>query len=332
MNKSLLKKYLNHACNEQELEEVKLFLQQPESINLFNEVIDEAWQDMEDPELNLHAMVHYRGQLMQKLESGNEPVPEIYKPRPIRWLKYAAILMLPLVFLLYHISKNKAGISDKVAFIESSNPKGRRSIVTLSDGTIIYLGSNSKIRYPKTFSGTREMELSGEAFFKVKRDPERPFIVHTDKIQTKVLGTSFKIEAFQGNPIEVCVATGKVSVDRAADNAHKQNSKIAVLNPGDIVIWNEKTQKSTLAKVQPEELELWKDGVLTFNNQRLADVMVVLERYYNIKIRIPSNELSDYRINTTCSLNEPITKIMEIMGKAGGFKYKLERDQIIISN
>ncbi|WP_316817124.1 FecR family protein [Pedobacter nyackensis] len=332
MNKALLKKYLNHTCNDQELEEVKQFLQQPDSTSLFNEVIDEAWQEMEAPELNIHAMVTYRRQLMGKLQSEPEPIVEPTKLWPKKLMRYAAILILPILFGLYQLSKYKTASPAKVALIETVNHKGQRSKVTLSDGTLIYLGSNSKIRYPKTFSKTREIELIGEAFFKVKRDTERPFIVHTNNIQTKVLGTSFKIEAFEGTPIEVSVATGKVSVDRLANATDIRLSPVAVLTPGHHVSWDEKTKKSILTDVSPEELELWKDGVLTFNNQRLADVMTVLERHYDIKILIPSIELSNYRINTTCSLNESITKIMEIMGKAGGFKYKLEHDQITISN
>ncbi|NQX55075.1 DUF4974 domain-containing protein [Pedobacter panaciterrae] len=332
MNKLLLKKYLNNTCTDQELEQVKQFLKQPESEELFREVLDEAWQEMEEPELNIHAMATYRQQLMQKVQNNNENIPETSKLWPKTWIKYAAILVLPLMFGLYQLSKNKKEISAKVAIIESYNPKGQRSIVSLSDGTVIYLGSNSKICYPKTFSNVREIELIGEAFFKVKRDPARPFIIHTNNIQTKVLGTSFKIEAFRGNPVEVSVATGKVSVDRQADPTKKQLTSVAVLTPGNLVNWDEKTKKATLAKISTQELEQWKDGNLTFNNQRLADVVAVLERCYNVKIHISSDALSNYRINTTCSLNESITKIMDIMGKAASFKYKLQGDQIIISN
>lgn len=331
MNKLLLKKYLNNTCTDEELEQVRQFLRQPESADLFRSVLNEAWNEMEEPELDLHAMAFYRQQMMQKLQNNNESVPKITKFRPINLLKYAAILILPLVFGLYYLSKNKKETVATVALIESYNPKGQRSIVTLSDGTLIYLGSNSKIRYPKTFSNVREMELIGEAFFKVKRDPSRPFIIHTNNIQTKVLGTSFKIEAFKGNPIAVSVATGKVRVDRETNNK-KQLSSVAVLTPGNVVNWDEETNKASLSKIAPHELEQWKDGILNFNNQRLANVFSVLERCYNVKINVTSNSLSNFRINTTCSLNESITKIMDVLGKAADFKYKLEDDQIIISN
>nr|WP_068888023.1 FecR family protein [Pedobacter panaciterrae] len=332
MNKLLLKKYLNNTCSDQELEQVKQFLQQPESVELFREVLDEAWLEMEETELNLHAMATYRQQLMQKFQSNEQHIPETTRLWPTKLMKYAAILILPLLFGLYQLSKSKGEIPVKIALIESYNPKGQRSTVTLSDGTVIHLGSNSKIRYPKTFSNLREIELIGEAFFNVKRDITRPFIIHTNTVQTKVLGTSFKIEAFKDNPIEVSVATGKVMVDRQTDSNKKHLTSLAVLTPGNLVNWDEKTKKATLAKVSTQELEQWKDGNLTFNNQRLADVVAVLERCYNVTINISSHKLSNYRINTTCSLNESITKIMDIMSKAASFKYKLEGDQIIISN
>lgn len=331
MNKVLLKKYLNNTCSDQELEQVKQFLLQPESESLFHEVLEEAWQEMEDPELDLQAMATYRQQLMPRFQSDNGQVTTT-RLWPRRWLKYAAILILPLMFGIYQFSKSKKEESAKIAFLEACNPKGQRSQITLSDSTVVYLGSNSKIRYPKTFAATREMELVGEAFFQVKRDTTRPFIIHTNKIQTKVLGTSFKIEAFQGSPIEVSVATGKVRVDRQANKANKQLTSVAVLTPGHLVNWDEKTGKAILNEVSIQELELWKNGNLTFNNQRLADVVAVLERCYDVNIKILSDDLSNYRINTTCSLNESIDKIMSVMSKAGSFKYKLERNQIIISN
>ncbi|WP_449440184.1 FecR family protein [Pedobacter steynii] len=332
MNKLLLKKYLYNTCTDEELEQVRQFLRQPESADLFRSVLNEAWNEMEEPELDLHAMASYRQQIMQKLQNNNESVPKVTKFRPIHLLKYAAILILPLVFGLYYLSKSKKETVAKVALIESYNPKGQRSIVTLSDGTLIYLGSNSKIRYPKTFSNVREMELIGEAFFKVKRDPSRPFIIHTNTVQTKVLGTSFKIEAFKGSPIAVSVATGKVRVDRETTPNKKQLTSVAVLTPGNVVNWDEKTNKASLSTIDPHELEQWKDGNLIFSNQRLADVLAVLERCYNVKINVTSNSLSNFRINTTCSLNESITKVMDVLSKAADFKYKLDDDQIIISN
>jgi len=332
LNKLLLKKYLNNTCTDEELEQVKQFLRLPESADIFRSVLDEAWNEMEEPELNMEAMASYRRQMMQKLQSANESAPKTTRFRPINLLKYAAILILPLMFGLYHLSKNKKETVAKVAFIESYNPKGRRSIVTLSDGTLIYLGSNSKIRYPQTFSNVREMELIGEAFFKVKRDPTRPFIIHTNNIQTKVLGTSFKIEAFEGTPIEVSVATGKVRVDRQADRNKKQLTSVAVLTPGNAVNWNGETNKVSLSTIDPHELEQWKDGNLIFSNRRLADVLAVLERCYNVNISVSSDALSNYHISTTCSLSQPVTKIMNVLSIAADFKYKLDGDQIIISN
>lgn len=331
MNKLLLKKYLNNTCSEKELEQVKQFLLQPESVEIFHEVLDEAWKEMEAPKLNPGALINYRQRLMPQHDSSSARNAETTRLWSKIWVKCAAILILPLIFGLYQLSKIKNSELDEIEFVEMYNPKGRRSIFNFSDGTVIYLGSNSKIRYPKTFSNTREIELTGEAFFKVKKDPTRPFIIHTNNLQTKVLGTSFKIEAFKGHPVEVSVSTGKVRVDRQ-DDLHKDRlSSVAVLTPGHLVNWDEKTKKATITDVSIQELDQWKDGHLTFNNQRLADVAAVLERCYNVSINISSNSLSNYRINTTCSLNEPINKIIDIMSKTGGFKYRIAGNQIIIS-
>src|SRR6202000_336004 len=99
------------------------------------------------------------------------------------------------------------------------NPRGQRSVVRLSDSTIVYLGPDSKINFPGRFNGkTRELNLEGEAFFQVKKDHQHPFIIHTGDVSTTVLGTSFKITAFKGEPLTVSVATGKVRVDEKQKN------------------------------------------------------------------------------------------------------------------
>lgn len=331
LDKKLLHQYLNHNCTPEELEQVQAFLKKPESAALLQEVLDEAWQEMEEPQLDEEAMAKYRTHFMAHVPPAAEEKISHIKLWQKSWLKYAAVIMLICTLGFYKFYRTKKNNTTALAAtIEKYNPNGRRSVLTLSDSTLVYLGSNSKIRFPEKFGKTRELVLEGEAFFEVKKDPARPFIIHTANLHTQVLGTSFKIEAFKGTPIRVSVATGKVRVDHKATSTRK--TALAILEPGKMVDWDEEKQKLNLEEVDINTLSSWKDGNLTFSNQRLDRVVAELARCYNIEIQITSPKLAAYRINTTCSLTDPINKIMDIISKTGGFKYSIKDQQITISN
>ena len=101
-----------------------------------------------------------------------------------------------------------------VELLTSASSRGEKSIITMNDGSRVYLNSSSTLSYPATFpSDKREVFLEGEAFFEVTRNENRPFVIRSGNLTTKVLGTSFNVNAFDANNISVSVATGKVQVD-----------------------------------------------------------------------------------------------------------------------
>jgi len=167
----------------------------------------------------------------------------------------------------------------------------------LPDGTKVSLNSGSKLSFPTKFEGdTREVTIEGEAFFDVKPDPTKPFIINAGKAQIKVLGTSFNVNAYPGSDkVEVIVETGKVHV------THKQEVNVPatgelILDPGDkgtLLCANNVLLKS---KNEDANFLAWKTHDLIFRETSLSDVIITLQKVYKTEIDIADEKIGDLRL------------------------------------
>ncbi|MFA5327466.1 MAG: FecR domain-containing protein [Prolixibacteraceae bacterium] len=163
---------------------------------------------------------------------------------------------------------------------------------TLPDGTLVSLNSDTKVTYPKKFGrNTREVSIEGEAFFEVKPNKNKPFIIHAGKAQIKVLGTSFNVNAYpQLKQVEVIVETGKVQVLNQVAETTRTNELI--LTPGDkgtLVFSSNSLLKTTN---QDPNFLAWKTHNLIFKATSLSEVIENLEKVYKVKIRLADSKLS----------------------------------------
>ena len=173
---------------------------------------------------------------------------------------------------------------------------GEKSIVTLADGSKVYLNSGSSISFPKIFDqSAREIMLEGEAFFEVVRNPKQPFIVTTGDIVTRVLGTSFNIEAFSDDDIKVSVATGRVQVSQGNKDSQEGSSQTIFLDPSQQVTYQ--NHHFTLSYVDIENATAWKSNTLRFDETPLSTVGVVLSRWYGVTISFDNADIVNCRIN-----------------------------------
>ncbi|NOY97030.1 MAG: DUF4974 domain-containing protein [Chlorobi bacterium] len=177
-------------------------------------------------------------------------------------------------------------------------PYGKKSRLSLPDGSIVYLNAGSRFIYPSCFEGgKREVRLLGEAFFDVAKDKQSPFIVRTQRLSVKVLGTQFNISAYPlDKSVETVLAEGSVKI---IQNNKKFFNKDIFLTPGQMASYDNETGKFTVEMVDIENHILWKDGILKFENLELNRIVKKLERYYNINI----------------GFNDPLTGMVIITGK-----------------
>lgn len=159
------------------------------------------------------------------------------------------------------------------------------------------------------------------------KNPKRPFIIRTGNIVTRVLGTSFKVDAFLNQSVSVLVSSGKVRVDR---QVNRVLHPIAVLLPGQSVVWNEKTGQRELGSTAISDILGWKNGKLVFRKTKLADITVVLERTYNVAIEIKSPAAAERQIRVNLTTDIPLSKLIKMLSVAGNFNYKINQNHVSI--
>jgi ferric-dicitrate binding protein FerR (iron transport regulator) len=329
--RELIEKFFTGRCSPEEEELVRLFLRKPESEALLDEVLTKrANHDLElfqqdGPLPPGHQ--DWKKTIAEK--TGNQP-PTVKGTihRKFFGMRSAAIWIAVVLagLSIYTISHFRASNVEPAAFVERINPRGQRSMILLPDSSVVYLGADSRLMYPERFSSAnREIFLSGEAFFEVTKNPKKPFMVHTGKVQTKVLGTSFKIEAFANRPLMVQVATGKVRVDQIDG---KYQKSLAILIPGETVLLDHGRIKN--GKMNPEEVRDLKASRLTFNDKSLQEIADVLQRWYNVRITFKRISKAKERMTLTLDASVSIDKILNVLASAGHFRYAMKNGEIMI--
>ncbi|GAA3562192.1 FecR family protein [Snuella lapsa] len=206
--------------------------------------------------------------------------------------------------------------------VHFTTKRGDRKEIYLPDGSKIVLNAESQLIYPKEFNDSlREVTLIGEAFFDIKRNIYKPFIVNSNNLKIKVLGTSFNVKSYDGDKkIETTLVTGKVELI-------KDEETPIVLAPSQKAVFYKKENKLEIEKVYSHDVVAWKDGRLIFNKTPLQDVVVDLERKYNVKININSQKLLDYEYTGTFD-NLSINEVLKVLTISSPIKYAIENKEI----
>ena len=227
--------------------------------------------------------------MQQKIKA--QPQPKIIKmavyKRALRIAAVAAILIIGS-FSVYYFT---AVLPESQVIVASANTTERGKEVTLSDGTIVWLNRGATLSYKKKFVGNkRAVTLTGEAFFKVFRNQERPFVITTPNASISVLGTSFNIKESQGNT-KVIVATGKVKV------ANRNDTDSRIITPG--LSAEVSGEKVTKYKTNNRNYLAWKTGEFTFNNAPLHQVIKDLNIWYDNKIVLKLSNDTNCRLSAS---------------------------------
>lgn len=239
--------------------------------------------------------------------------------------KIAAVLLVPvLLFTFYHKTYNDNVINS--SWIEIHSPYGARTQFSLPDGSEGWLNSGSVIKYPAQFGSIRNVELNGEAFFNVAKNPEAPFIINANMIKIKVLGTSFNVVSYSNDSLaEVVVANGQVEVDA---NGHSFKE---ILHPSERLALN--TVKATYSKssVDVQNYTSWKSGKLIFLNDNLNEVIRKLSRFYNVDFEVKNNVNRNQLFRAVLS-EESLDEILRYMKLTMDIDYTIQERKIDPNN
>ncbi|UZR97375.1 FecR family protein [Chondrinema litorale] len=243
----------------------------------------------------------------------------------------AASVTLVLGFVFYQQyfhTDNPDGTDTKIALVSRKNAKGVKRNITLSDGTFIKLNADSEIKFPEKFSGkTREVYLTGEAFFEVEKDPKRPFIIHTGNILTKVLGTTFNIRAYpEDQDVEIALVEGKVAINKESNSAENT----IYLQPSDVMSYNKAQDKiTTTSNVDLSKIISWRSNQLIFENASFDVIVKKLERWYGVKFTI-SNKVNTQGGFTGKFEDESLEMLLNKISHSIEFNYQINNKEVII--
>ena len=189
-------------------------------------------------------------------------------------------------------------------------PAGADYVVSLSDGTRVFLNCESEFRFPVVFSGKeRKVYLSGEAFFEVKQAKEWPFVVVTDQLQVQVTGTSFNVSSYQKDrTVAVTLVSGTVEVSET-----RQPGRVIPLIPSQQFCLDKSTGQTEVRKVDVSLYTGWVEGMFVFRNQRLEEVMDVLARWYSIDVFYVQTSVKDLRLSANLNRYGHIDSLLEII-------------------
>ncbi|MDO8951830.1 MAG: FecR domain-containing protein [Draconibacterium sp.] len=335
-NRELLAKYLSNEVNSLEKLEVETWINQSvenrEELEQSRKMLDNidafykaksfnsvvAWNNIKakinPPQMNV----------IQRKNIGKEVISHFYK--------YAAIIVFAV---LLGSAGYYFGFRNKVTEIYSeiiSTPNQVINEYILPDGSVVALNSNSKLVFPKNFKrDTREVTVEGEAFFDVKPNPEKPFIINAGNAQIKVVGTSFNVTAYpETETVEVVVQTGKVQVISKNTEA-LTNVNGVYLVPGEKgTLFNKNSILEKSENTNPNYLA-WKTRDFIFNDIPLNEVFKCLEKTYHVEIQVTNPELNDLKLNAQFD-KKPIDFILNVVGLTFNLELSVEDEQYIFSS
>ena len=221
-------------------------------------------------------------------------------------------------------TENKEVGKQKVQIHRLSIPRGETFKVVLSEGTEVFLNSDSRLVYPTVFKGKeRIVSLEGEAYFKVSKDVEHPFIVKTGNVQVRVLGTEFNVRGYSPADVRITLITGKVAV---SDTCGTHNVE---MEPG------QSAQLSTdgtfaLSEVNIESFLYWKEGFFYFDDVALVDMMKEIGRWYNIDIEFRNSKIMDLRMHFFANRHQDIYHLIELLNRMERVHAYFETGKLII--
>ena len=283
----------------------------------------------------------YIGQALKKIKNNDNEIHYRNFSKKIKnrkryvlsWVGVAVLFLSVLLFWNYQKINNSSYVNSKELIKDKEEEKDLFNVITsnsneqeviLPDGSIISLNIDSKLIYPKKFKDTiREVTLIGEAFFDIKRNVNKPFIVNANELKIRVLGTSFNVKSYEkDSKIETTLVTGKVELIKDKDTP-------IVLTPSQKAVFNKTEKKMKIEEVNSSDVIAWREGKLIFNKTSLKDVIKDLERKYQVQFVVSSESLLEYEYTGTFD-NLKIKEVLDLLSISSPIKYSIKNEKIIL--
>lgn len=242
----------------------------------------------------------------------------------MHWITYAAAVVCVVILTLA-----VADLTDRTPVLTNvvEVPRGQRVSVTLSDGTVVWLNSDSRFTYPSQFTGNeRGVTLEGEGYFEVTKSKGSSFVVHNNGLNVRVLGTKFNVKAYKDEKTSVYLKEGKVEV-YTMDNKHR-----LTLRPQDKVSYSDREGFSLEKNVSKDESDSWRNGELIFLEQPLINILRTLERKFDVSIVLNNKKLGEESFTCRVKKDATLVQVLNLLKDTREFDYKIENRRVLIFN
>lgn len=310
-NWDLIAKYFAGECNQQECHELLQWRDaSKENKQLFNQVKKDIEIINWSKSMNRVNVESAWEKVKNRIQEDEQKLP-VSEEKSTRFIltpvfKYAAAIII-ILGIGFFSNKVYQIISGEKITNEFASVAEQGKEIILPDGSKVVLNANSKISYQAKFtSAERKVQLVGEAYFDVTKNPDKPFIIEAEKAEIRVLGTSFNVNtSAPGSKVEVFVETGLVQLARK----DRQDEKI-LINPGDVgILYSDQLVKE---KNQNENIIAWKTKEIVFREDNLGEVVQVLNNVYNTNIEFKNPDLLDLKYTSTFR-NQEIDSILNVI-------------------
>ncbi|HKZ37877.1 MAG TPA: FecR domain-containing protein [Chryseolinea sp.] len=316
-----MNRYTDGCSTDEERQELILLIDQLPEDHVSLKLWEELWEATKEKK-SIDAS-KARRILHTILESDRSRVSDIKKFSWTINLRVAAVftLLVTCFSIYYYVNSDPVGLSVS----ESSSLRVKQQI-TLPDGSLVILNEGSTLDYPPTFNNklTREVILKGEGFFDIKHDPSKPFIVHSGKLKTTVIGTAFNISAYDSSKnITVTVARGKVKVS-------DDTEVIGILSMDQQLTFNTKRNTSTQQKIDSKKSTAWVEADIFFDEVTFEEAISLLEKRFNLKIKFNNDKLRTCRFTATFISGEELEHILTVICEFNNARHRKLSDGLII--
>lgn len=327
---ALLDRYLDGKCSSEEVSAIDNWYSQYEG----NENFIDGLTSHQKKDLKLRMLKDIQGQDIENLRPSTQiPVKRLYQ-YPLLKIAAAVIVMLSITFFWIAKDHNAERQSKMVKIFNTTKSIYKQM---LPDSSVAYLNPGASLIYPEVFEAeTRSVSMIGDCFFEITKNPQRPFIIASPRMVTKVWGTSFRIldDQILGDAL-VSVVTGKVSVSKKEDGGRKIQPSIG---KNEMILYPKEEARISATELRPvknneadlSELSIYNHIDLSFNGETLSEIVNVLNQKFDTKIKIEDKQISNLRMNADLSgLNLP--EVMDVLKTSMKFEYQIMGDQILLT-
>jgi transmembrane sensor len=334
MKEDLLIRFLNGKCTEEETEQVKNWIRENGRDEEIENLLKSRWErsedhsDLKERHFGLLNSIHNKMGKDQQTLSFPEPTGDENETqsRSFSFLKIAASIIFfvcAAVFGYQYFFKNSSTPTEAIATIIRQTGVGEKLTVVLPDSSVVILNSSSTLEFPAAFAeNERAVKISGEGFFSVAHESNRPFIVTSGDMTTTVLGTKFNVKSTV-NGVNVALAEGKVKL-----GLHRTQQS-AMLAPGQMGSSDNTRKDINVEQVDIEKIIAWKQRIVELKSSSLEDVFENLEKWYGVEIAVAKNVNTSKKVSGKFN-NDNLQDILSGLAFSLNFEYSMTGNKVSV--